>query len=92
MKLWLITQNQAFGWGTYIGAVVAAKTRDEAKRLDPMYELPHGPELIPEKDDPDDFGDCDYWATSAEHVAAKYIGEAKPGTPMGVILASNAGD
>ena len=85
MKLWLLTQSECSGYDTYDSAVVAAETNEQARDVNPSE---YGAALIdwPKGNGPGG------WATSREYVTAEYIGEAKPGTEVGVICASfNAG-
>ena len=77
MKLWLISQNVNNGYGTYDSAVVAAETAEEARRIHPDGDPAELKRHI----------NYDTWATF-EHIEAKLIGEACPGTQSGVILAS----
>lgn len=74
MKLWRIWQDFNNDWDTYDSAVVAAETKEDARRIEVGSVERYGT-----------------WAPS-EHVKVEYLGEAKPGTQSGVILASfNAG-
>ena len=78
MKLWLISQTERRGYGTYDSAVVAAKTEDDARNINPSGDWKTAW--------------CGAWATSPANVSATYIGEAKEGTEKGIILDSfNAG-
>jgi hypothetical protein len=82
MKLFLIEQEQWTGYDTYDSAVVVAESEDDARNIHPSGG--------PVTDRRTDWA-CD-WATSVEHVTARYIGEASPVLPRGVVLASfNAG-
>lgn len=38
LKLWLISQNERKGWDTFDSAVVAAKTAEEARLINPDGE------------------------------------------------------
>lgn len=87
MKLWLISQDQCDGYDTYDSAVVAAETEAEARRVVPggYYEYDDKGILV------NGLGrEARYpsWATDAEAVKVKYIGEAKDGTEPGEICAS----
>lgn len=78
MKLWKISQDVNNDYDTYDSAVVAAETEEIARCIPPgaMYAGGRWP--------------ADIWAPVDKVV--EYIGEAKPGTASGVIVASfNAG-
>jgi hypothetical protein len=82
MKLWLISQAVNEGYDTYDSAVVAAETEADARQIHPSLSLDDG-SGVPSPT----WG----WAPP-DAVEAKYLGEAKDGTPKGVICASfNAG-
>lgn len=79
MKLWKISQTENNDYDTFDSAVVAAETEQQARETHPYG-----------RDEWDHAYPC--WASSPDKVAAEYLGEAKPGTPAGVILGSfNAG-
>ena len=79
MNLYLLTQNEEFGYDTYDSVVVAAKTETDAKSIHPSGDDAWGY-----------WSGC--WPKSPENVDAKLIGYAVEGTPEGVILSSfNAG-
>lgn len=73
MKLYYISQDVNGGYDTYDAAVVAAETEEEAKKIHPGSPARW---------------DRGNWARSPDEVTAEYLGEAKPGTTPGVILAS----
>lgn len=73
MKLWKISQNQNTGYDTYCSAVVAAKTEDAARKIHPSRY--------------NDWGDSS-WVEWPHQVMVEYLGEAKPETKKGVIVAS----
>ena len=80
MKLWLISQDANSGYDTFDALVVAAKTEGAARLLHP-----EGVDA-----------DWDYtytaWCRTPDQVEVELIGNAKPGTKEGIILASfNAG-
>lgn len=79
MKLWKISQVSC-GWDAYDSAVVAAETEDAAKRIHP-----HGGQLRVS------WELAGMWASHPEDVECEYLGEAKDGTPSGVICASYNG-
>ena len=77
MKLWKLSQKANSDYDTYDSAIVAAETMNNAQ----MIEVggPSGADV---------YGS---W-TKPEYVTVEYIGEAKEGTPEGIILSSfNAG-
>lgn len=78
MKLWLISQNQNNDYDTYSDAVVAAETAEEAAKIHPGG--PSGKWS----------GACRYgtWVDKPSEVEVLYIGDAAPGTKVGVICAS----
>lgn len=72
MKLWLIWQTENNDYDTYDAAVVAAETEEDARKTPPC-----------------DYPDFDNeWAPSPNKVKVELIGEARPNTEAGVILAS----
>ena len=82
MKLWLISQDAERGYDTYDSAVVAAETEDQARMIHP------------DGHDESRWEDKRFltWAAEPFLVKVEYLGEAKPGTEKGLILASfNAG-
>ncbi len=88
MKLWLLTQDEERGYDTFDSCVVAAPTEARAKAINPrgmIYD-------IWKSDGQNNFDFGGSWASNPSKVFAEYLGEAKEGTPMGVILSSfNAG-
>lgn len=87
MKLYRISQNDRDGWDTYDSAVVAAESEDDARTIEPcswdsaIHRLPREEERA-----------YDSWTNDPAKVTVEYLGEAKEGTPVGVIVASfNAG-
>lgn len=84
MKLYRIWQEVNNGYDTFDSAVVAARTSEEATHIHPMDVW--GREYDEESDERDET-----WCTHFD-VQAEYLGEAKPGTKPGAIVASfNAG-
>lgn len=78
MKLFKISQEQNTDWDTYDSAVVAAPTKNVARKMHPDGRGT-------------DFSGRT-WACSPEYVAVECLGTAKRGTKQGVICASfNAG-
>lgn len=78
MKLWRLSQGEKTGYDTHDSCVVAAPDESAARRVHPSSVSWEG--------------DFSTWASSPEGVRAEYLGEAKDGTPTGLILASfNAG-
>lgn len=78
MKLWRIERTDHWSHDEFDSAVVAAEDEAAARLIKP-----------------DGISwDSDYqnWCKTPDLVRVEYLGEAKPGTPAGVILASfNAG-
>lgn len=84
MKLWKISQTEVGGYDTFSDAVVAAPNEAKAKTIHPNRG--HGNEIkfIPMK--PDAWYST--WTNDPAKVTVEYLGNAKRGTPMGVICAS----
>ena len=83
MKLWLISQIEHNGSNTYLDAVVAANSIDEARQTFPNAAMPfHWPVGVPASHS------LTSWASSWKHVTAKELGEALPGTSAGTICAN----
>ena len=82
MKLWIISQEVNNDYDTYDSAIVAAPTAQRARWIHPSEYR---------KDWDGTVGSYSEWC-DVHDVQVEYIGEAKEGTPEGVILASfNAG-
>ena len=76
LKLWLISQEENTGWDTYDSAVVAAKTAEEARLINPEGE----------------WGTYPTWYSSPDKVHVEYLGIATEGVEPGIVLSSfNAG-
>ena len=83
MKLWLLTRPEHLGYryDDYIGAVVAAETEDEARKIHPG-----GPEVCNAK-----WIEDTSWIPT-DSVEVKLLGEASSDVAGGVVLDSyNAG-
>ena len=81
MKLYLITQDANNEHDTYDSAVVCAESEEEAQKIDPSGD---GGEFC-------DFGNyrtCSTWVLALKDVKVKYLGEADPSLPRGVVCAS----
>lgn len=80
MKLFLISQKVNNDYGTYDSAVVCAPDEETARRMDPGGGTPKE-------------GDWDHYCWAPyEAVSAEYLGEARDGMPVGLVVASfNAG-
>lgn len=72
MKLWKIERTDDSSSGDFDSAIVAAKTALAARKITP---------------DGRPFAYYSNWAPSVSDVRATYLGEARPGTTAGVILA-----
>jgi len=90
MKLWHISQDQRYDYDTFSDAVVAAPDEETARTAHP-----DGAIWASEKDDPFASGwtkgESSRWASwcdSPDLVTARLIGDAVPGTEIGVICAS----
>ena len=82
MKLYLLSQDVNEGYDTYDACVVAAENAAQARRIHPCSVTGWEKSVRP----------FDDWAGCCNQVKVIYIGEAKPGTEVGVVLASyNAG-
>ena len=76
LKLWLISQNEHVGLDSYDSAVVAAKTEEEARLINPDGEW----KLY------------SAWCSSPDKVHVEYLGIATEGVEPGIVLSSfNAG-
>lgn len=76
LKLWLISQNERKGWDTFDSAVVAAKTAEEARLINPDGE----------------WSAYSAWCSSPDKVHVEYLGIATEGVEPGIVLSSfNAG-
>lgn len=76
LKLWLISQEENTGWDTYDSAVVAAKTAEEARLINPEGK----------------WGTYPTWCSSPDKVHVKYLGIATEDVEPGIVLSSfNAG-
>lgn len=76
LKLWLISQEENTGWDTYDSAVVAAKTEEEARLINPDGEW----KLY------------SAWCSSPDKVHVEYLGIATESVEPGIVLSSfNAG-
>jgi hypothetical protein len=86
MKLYLISQMDNQDYDSYDSVVVAAPDEETAKVMHPDGG-DYYPIIITDWD-----AYAGIWVDSPDKVTVEYIGEAKEGTKMGVILASfNAG-
>lgn len=84
MKLWCVHQEKNRGYDTFDSFVVAAETQDEARLYHPLRSR-----LDP--DDPMWSEHYNCWCHH-RHVSVEYLGEARPGHPPGIVIASfNAG-
>lgn len=85
MKLYLLSQTENNGYDTHDSMVVAARNEDDARMIHPRDES------FPDRDNwADDLYSS--WASSPKRVKVEHIGQAKPHTARGIILASfNAG-
>lgn len=76
LKLWLISQNERNGWDTFDSAVVAAKTAEEARLINPDGV----------------WSTYSAWCSSPDKVHVEYLGIATEGVEPGIVLSSfNAG-
>ena len=106
MKLWLLSQDENSGYDTFDSIIVAAETEEDAKKISPyssvwndkekkfgyfrkIWDWTTGKSIDTGKEE---FVVMDSWAIRIDSVKVEYLGEAKEGTKMGVILTSfNAG-
>lgn len=101
MKIWLVSQEETDGtYDTWDALVVAAESEEQAQRTLPnfgrygwMYEWHDNRLCIVARDRSLGYAKArDGWATRLENVKVKFLGDAAPGTEVGIILASfNAG-
>ncbi len=84
MKIWKISQEDNNGYDTYDSAVVAAKSENIARNINPSNGNP-----MTEKNWSDQWSE---WCDSPEKVTVELIGTAVKGAKEGIICASfNAG-
>jgi hypothetical protein len=89
MKLFKLS-IEAEGYDMFDSVVVAADNEEEAKKIDPEGDGRMAC-WVPGHEIPQ-WWLRGHWAKTEEEVTVEYLGEAKPGTQAGVILASyNAG-
>lgn len=91
MKLWRISQDANSGYDTFSDAIVAAETEELAKSTHPdgSYQWIGSAWQATRPDGTTYIDDMRYSAwVKADQVEVEYIGEAKGGTPAGVICAS----
>lgn len=93
MKLWKITQDVNRGYDTFGYAVVAASDEEEAKRIAPgdntqWFEEYNAFGTVCNYSGVEKFYKDTTWANNPDDVEVEYIGEAKPETDAGVVLAS----
>lgn len=82
MKLFLISQHENKDYDTYDSAVVCAPDEETARNMDPGSGKPY----------PFSKRAFSAWAWSPDRVNVRYIGDALPSVPVGVVCASfNAG-
>lgn len=74
MKLYIISQNENDDYDTYDSAVVAANNETEARNINPNINGWNDRYTT--------------WCSSPEKVRVEYLGEAKEGTEIGIILDS----
>jgi len=86
MNLYLITQSEISGYDTYISAVVAAKSENDAKLIHPSNVIDGAAGID------GGFTSSMAWASRPSNVTAAYLGRAARSVKRGIILASfNAG-
>ncbi len=78
LNLYHIYQEGRLGYDTFEGAIVAAKSEDEARTIHPSGNQ-------------DFWKYSDDWVKKPEDVKVEYLGKAGPLVQKGVILASNTG-
>jgi len=82
MKLYLLSQSVNNDYDTYDSFVICCNNEDEARQSHPSGRV-----LNPR----DDFLYCD-WTNNQENISVKYLGEADPDLPFGIVCSSfNAG-
>jgi hypothetical protein len=97
MKLFFISQNINHDYDTYSDAVVCAKSKEEARKINPAGFYPYDEKTktfhwwsnigtVVEQYEPSNL--CGTWANKLEDVKVEYIGEAKKGMKKGVICSS----
>jgi hypothetical protein len=83
MNLYLISRSDAYGYGEYDAAVVAAASEEEARYIHPLGVI------LDKNAATDDYYYDGFWI-SPKDVRVTYLGQAKKGTKRGVICASYA--
>jgi hypothetical protein len=86
MKLFKIWQEVNNDYDTYDSAVVAAENEEEARNIYPSYQNEYNEVENKESWNPE--SPHDDWVDNPKCVNVEYLGEAKPGTKKGQILAS----
>ena len=87
MKLYLISQKENNNYETYDSAVVCAESEEQARNVNPdKWKFGEDTEFM-------NWSKREYsWCSSPDKVTVEYIGEAKEGSTVGVVLSSfNAG-
>lgn len=85
MKLWLVKQKENLGYDTYDSFVVVAESQEASRLYHPLEDtlLPPDHELWDRRR-----GTWTHWSK----VSSEYLGEARPGMPVGIVCSSyNAG-
>ena len=89
MNLYKISQDSNIDYDTYDSAVVCAENEETARQMIPFH-LYDGDEIEPASTDWSVPSNC--WCASPDLVKVKFIGNAAPGLPQGLVCASfNAG-
>ena len=89
MKIYKISQDSNREYDTFDSAVVCAENRETAQKMIPCH-LHDGDKVEPASMDWSIVSSC--WCASPDLVKVKFIGNAIPGWPQGIICASfNAG-
>jgi hypothetical protein len=91
MKLWKISQTENDNYDSYDSAVVAAEDEATARAIHPEIGLEDTSDMMEgllkswKREAEASYGS---WCKHPDQVTVEYIGEAKPGTKMGVIVVS----
>jgi hypothetical protein len=88
MKLWHISQDQCNDYDTYSDAVVAAPDEETARTIHPDGAIWASKKGAPFVSGWSEGEPSRSWCDSPHLVTARLIGDAVPGTEIGVICAS----
>jgi len=91
MRLYKISRTPPFGWGTYIGAVVAVHDEEKARNMHPNGDvwISNGYYVYPDTNEYSN--SIDTWI-KPKNVIVKYIGEASENIKIPCVILSSRYD